>query len=134
MEKAASTLNRKKPSFPQELITLLMNYHFPGNVRELELIVFDAVARCRGGIIGMESFREAIGEKRSLARVTSAKTLREKAVWDLRSDTLPTLKEAEEFLIAETLRRSNGNQGVAASLLGITRQALNKRLSRERKK
>jgi DNA-binding NtrC family response regulator len=134
MEKAASTLNRKKPSFPQELITLLMNYHFPGNVRELELMVFDAVARCRGGIIGMESFREAIGEKRSLPRTPSANTHREKAVWDLKSNALPTLKEAEEFLIAETLRRSNGNQGVAASLLGITRQALNKRLSRERKK
>jgi len=30
----------------------------------------------------------------------------------------------------ETLRRAEGNQGVAAEILGLSRQALNKRLSR----
>jgi len=33
-------------------------------------------------------------------------------------------------LITEALTRSNGNQGIAASILGISRQALNKRLKR----
>ena len=46
----------------------------------------------------------------------------------------PTLKEAEEFLVSEALKRSRDNQGVAATLLGITRQAMNKRLVREAKK
>jgi two-component system nitrogen regulation response regulator GlnG len=41
------------------------------------------------------------------------------------------LKEAEEALITEALRRADGNQGVAAVLLGISRQALNKRLHRQ---
>jgi DNA-binding NtrC family response regulator len=45
-------------------------------------------------------------------------------------DPLPTLGEAEAALIAETLRRAEGNQGVAAGMLGLSRQALNKRLSR----
>ena len=49
-------------------------------------------------------------------------------------ERLPTLKEAEETLsealITEALRRADGNQGVAAALLGISRQALNKRLRR----
>ena len=48
----------------------------------------------------------------------------------LSGDRLPTLKEAEETLIAEALARAGGNQGVAAGLLGLSRQALNKRLSR----
>jgi len=43
---------------------------------------------------------------------------------------LPTLRESEEALIAEALRRAEVNQGVAAGLLGLSRQALNKRLSR----
>jgi DNA-binding NtrC family response regulator len=47
-------------------------------------------------------------------------------------DRLPTQKEAEDQLIAEALQRADGNQGVAASLLGLSRQALNKRLSRRR--
>jgi DNA-binding NtrC family response regulator len=46
----------------------------------------------------------------------------------------PTLKEAEEFLVSEALKRSRDNQGVAATLLGITRQALNKRLVRGTRK
>jgi DNA-binding protein Fis len=33
-------------------------------------------------------------------------------------------------LVAEALTRARDNQGIAASLLGITRQALNKRLVR----
>jgi DNA-binding protein Fis len=46
----------------------------------------------------------------------------------------PTLKEAEEYLVSEALKRSRENQGVASRLLGITRQALNKRLVRGTKK
>jgi DNA-binding protein Fis len=34
-------------------------------------------------------------------------------------------------MIKEALKRSNGNQGIAASMLGITRQALNKRINKE---
>ena len=134
LDKSASSLNRKKPSFPPELVMLLTNYHFPGNIRELELMVFDAVVRCKGGIIAMESFREMIGEDKAFPQAQIADATLKKTVWDFRSDVLPTLKDAEDFLITETLRRSNGNQGVAATLLGITRQALNKRLSRKRKK
>ncbi len=42
----------------------------------------------------------------------------------------PTLKEAETSVIQEALKRAEGNQGVAADLLGISRQALNRRLAR----
>jgi DNA-binding protein Fis len=48
----------------------------------------------------------------------------------LKDGPLPTLKEAEETLVAAALERAKGNQGIAASLLGLTRQALNKRLTR----
>jgi DNA-binding NtrC family response regulator len=47
-------------------------------------------------------------------------------------DRLPTLREFEHCLIAEALRRADGNQGVAAGLLDLSLQALNKRLSRRR--
>jgi len=129
LEKAAFSLGRKRPSFPKELLTLLSNYRFPGNVRELELMVFDATARCRSGVVSMKSFRDAIGEDRALAKVGT-----QTPAWSMQSDVLPTLREAEDYLIAESLRRSNGNQRIAAALLGLTRQALNKRLTREKKK
>ena len=43
------------------------------------------------------------------------------------SGRMPTLKEAEDYLIKEALRVSGGSQRSAAILLGITRQSLNKR-------
>jgi len=46
-------------------------------------------------------------------------------------DTLPTLKDAEQALIDEALRRAQGNQTVAAGLLGLSRRALNNRLRRQ---
>jgi len=44
------------------------------------------------------------------------------------SDRLPTLDQAAELLIDEALKRANDNQSIAAGMLGISHQALNKRL------
>jgi DNA-binding NtrC family response regulator len=50
------------------------------------------------------------------------------------TESLPHLKTAEDLLIDEALRRANGNQSLAARLLGMSRQALNNRLRRRRRK
>ena len=47
---------------------------------------------------------------------------------------MPTFKQAEDFLVRRALEQAKGNQGIAASLLGVTRQALNKRLLRKKRK
>jgi DNA-binding NtrC family response regulator len=127
LEGASRQLGKKKPSHPRELVTLLMNYSFPGNVRELHSMVFDAVARHRSGILPLESFREKIGEE--FATYMSGHP-EDSPILDV-TKRFPTLKETEEYLINEALRLSSNNQGIAASLLGITRQALNKRLLRQ---
>lgn len=49
-------------------------------------------------------------------------------------DTLPTLKEVPEILIEEAVRRSDGNLSAAASLLGITSQAICNRRRRARER
>lgn len=43
-------------------------------------------------------------------------------------DNLPSIKDTEEQLIQEALIRSKGNQSIAAKMLGISRQTLNKKL------
>ncbi len=45
------------------------------------------------------------------------------------ADELPTLKEVSKILIDEAMKRSQGNQSIAALMLGVTPQALSKRLS-----
>jgi transcriptional regulator with GAF, ATPase, and Fis domain len=124
LEDASRQLGRKRLAVPPELLPLLETWDFPGNVRELRSMVFSAVSRQREKILSLEAFREAMG----------------RAVPDLRPaatggdfefpDRLPTLKQITAQLIQEALARAKGNQAIAAGLLGISPQALSKRLGR----
>jgi transcriptional regulator with PAS, ATPase and Fis domain len=125
MEKAALQLNKKKPTAPKELYTLLSNYSFPGNIRELEGIIFDAVSVHTSGVMSLIPIREKIYRDEEMV---SDSTVVEELIFP---DELPTLKEAEDALIKEALKRADGNQNIAAELLGLSRRALNNRLTRK---
>jgi hypothetical protein len=47
--------------------------------------------------------------------------LKDRGALSLVINRLPTLKEAEEALINEALASADGNQGVAAGILGVSR-------------
>jgi two-component system nitrogen regulation response regulator GlnG len=130
LEKTARDLNKPTPTPPMELYQLLKTYAFPGNVRELEAMIVDAVAQHQGGVLSLKSFKTAMhgGQTVTENGPPPAPALENLAM--LFPDRLPTLKEAEQVLITEALRRAEGNQGIAAGMLGLTRQALNKRLMR----
>lgn len=123
---AANSFGKQPPEASPELLTLLANYHFPGNVRELRAMVFDAMARHKhGSVLAVKSFRKTI--KQQVIAAPTVKTGLENAGQEGR---FPTLKEAERLHIKEALRRAGGNQGTAAAMLGISRPALNRRLAR----
>jgi DNA-binding NtrC family response regulator len=128
LKKASKTLRKKTPSPPRELYILLENYSYPGNVRELESMIFDALSRHKSGILSMDSFKEKINKAETQIE---PKSKEEKRI--LFNHTIPTLKEAEQLIIEEALKRSNGNQTIAARLLGISRRALNNRINRNKK-
>jgi len=133
IEEVSLSLGRKKPLIPAELIPLLCSYPFPGNVRELIALIHDAVARHHGnGMISLETFHEKIREGNIEAgKKPSVSSGGAESFFSL-AGRLPTLKEAEDFLIMEAMSRADGNQGIAAGMLGMTRQALNKRLIRKK--
>lgn len=113
---------------PEELLTLLSLYDFPGNIRELRALIFDAVALQAGGpTLSLDRFRSLVRptDATQSAGKVEAHTLRIPG-------RLPSLREAEHYLIREAMRRSKGNQGIAAELLGISRTALNRRLAKAR--
>jgi DNA-binding NtrC family response regulator len=132
LEQAASSMGRETPGVPHELFTLLANYPFPGNVRQLRSMVFDAMALHQGGgVLSLMRFKRQIEAQRD--RTGGVATSQKGAGGGaplLVAEPFPTLKDAENFLMDEALRRAGGNQGVAAMLLGISRPALNRRLSR----
>jgi len=127
MEEAAESLGKKNPAYPREMIALLGTYNFPGNIRELRNMLFDAVSKHKSRTLSMDSLKEYIREKkpnleREIKKVPGATTPFAELA------QLPSLKEAAYLLVLEALTRANGNQAIAAEMLGITRQALNWRL------
>ena len=129
LQESAAALDKKAPAAPSELFALLSQYDFPGNVREIRSLVYDAVAlHASGPVLSMDRFRQAIRPEpapEAQARATADQILEIPG-------RIPTLKEAEAHLIREALDRAEGNQGVAATFLGISRPALNRRLARLR--
>jgi DNA-binding NtrC family response regulator len=131
LEKAAQSLG-KKVTPPRDLFTLLAAYHFPGNIRELEGMIYDAVSQHRAGVLSLESFREKIMPRPSDGQglLSNESEPPQAAPEIIFPERLPTLKEVEQILIDETLKRAGGNQTIVAQMLGLTRRALNNRLRR----
>jgi PAS domain S-box-containing protein len=134
LEDAAMVQEKNKPSPPHELLTLLTNYNYPGNVRELKAMIFDAVAQHESGILSMDSFKKFIKSRGLFSRNETLPSVQGTVSMIDIFGHFPTLKESEYHLISDALKRSNGNQGIAASLLGLTRQALNNRIKRNTKR
>jgi DNA-binding NtrC family response regulator len=137
LEDAAQTLGKKKPTPPVELFDLLKTYAFPGNIRELQSMIIDAVSRHKSGVLSLEAFRTHIKRSRpdTAEQAILPRDVSEKSppiVFP--GPVLPTIKQATDFLVREALQRSSGNQSIAAAMLGISQQALSKRLKKDREK
>jgi DNA-binding NtrC family response regulator len=132
LQESASVFNKKAPSYPKELLTLLANYSFPGNVRELRSMVFDAMGVHSSRMLSMNSFRQAMevtGEVRG--ELGDADDSLDQNVFSSCRE-LPTLTVAVEQLIAEAMQRADNNQSIASRMLGISQPALSKRLKQRK--
>jgi len=129
LEKAAREIGKGKPKTPKELHSLLRSYSFPGNIRELEGMIFDAVVRHDSGSLSLSHFREVIPENTADVRARRELSLEDGELFT-RMDILPTVEQFVQMLIDEAIRRSGGNQTAAAAMLGMDRTTLNKRLKR----
>ncbi len=129
---AAEKLKKEPPLYPPELITLLKTYNFPGNIRELENMIFDAVTINSSKFLSLNSFKKIIKSGRLKQRLQIEDDPQKEGEGILYRcfGRFPTLKEMEGIMVSEAMKLANNNQGIAASLLGITRQALNKRLKK----
>jgi DNA-binding NtrC family response regulator len=126
LEEAARVLGKKKPTPPRELLQLLATYAFPGNVRELKALIYNAVSVHRNRVLSMETFLKTI-IRPDMKQCAPSISQAEKNLY-AGLERLPTFGEAAELLVEEAMARANGNQTIAARLLGISQPALSKRL------
>ena len=130
LEETARLFGKKVPTYPKELLTLLANYSFPGNVRELRSMVYDAVSVHSSRMLSMNTFRLAM-EVQGEGEAACACGCEQNVF--LACEEVPTLGGAVEQLVAEAMRRADNNQTIASRMLGISQPALSKRLKLQRR-
>ncbi|NTV49952.1 MAG: sigma-54-dependent Fis family transcriptional regulator [Geobacteraceae bacterium] len=123
---ASSAIGKKAPTPTRGLAQYLATYSFPGNIRELRAMVYDAVSVNTDRILTMAWFIKTIELSRVDAETTNIPDSKLNPFASF--EEIPTISHAVEFLLDEAMKRSSNNQTLAARLLGISQPALNKRL------
>lgn len=131
IRQAAKSMGKGRLSYRRALVDFLVTYSFPGNIRELQSIVHDFVSRTTTSNLSTALLKKIIARDQEPARViTEGKNGSGPEFNGISFSSLPTLKYAETVIIEKALELAKNNQGTAARMLGITRQALNNRLRR----
>jgi len=117
LKKYALLMKKGVTEIAEDVIALLMNYDFPGNVRELENIIERGVALTNGTTIETGHLPEDLRE-------LNIKTFRKK------EGKIPSLEEQEMTYIQWVLNEVGGNKTLAAQILGIDRVSLWRKLKK----
>lgn len=126
---AAQTLGKACPELPHPLPRWLTSHPFPGNVRELRALAFDAVTLHRQGRLTLFP-GNTVSHDPLLAAAAEERAPDFPLFLPSTPESFPTLEAAGHLLVTEALRLSGGNRTIAARMLGITRQGLSKRLKK----
>jgi PAS domain S-box-containing protein len=106
------------PEIYSETLEKLSEYKWPGNVRELRNVLERMVILSRGRTKELKNIGISEQEEGSLKAVSKP---------DRSYDDI--IRETKRSLIENALKRSDGNRQVAASLLGLTRDALKRQMT-----
>ena len=107
-------INKPTPRIDQDVVPMLKDYYFPGNVRELKNMTERAVILAQGSLLSIPDFPVRNPLKSSKPIVFTGLTLME--------------NEAE--IIRQALQSCEFNQKAAAEQLGISRDALIRKMSK----
>lgn len=111
----AAKHGRKIGGVAPEMLALLQEYEFPGNVRELANTIERAVIVATGNRLEVPDLPE---------------TIRAGVLVQRKRKKPQSLAEVEAEYVAETLAATRGNKTEAARILGISRKNLYERLAR----
>lgn len=124
VKKSSLELDVAEPKVPEGLVDLLKEYPFPGNIRELEGIIFDAISSPPFGKITLAYFIDflKLNPKESKEAFTQTAPI---------PSELTKLEDAENILIRKAMEESDGNLTHAAIKLGISRSTLYRKIAKK---
>ena len=129
LQRFSRELGRDVEAADPETIARLRNYHWPGNIRELQSVLMQALLQARGSIL-LPTFLPELSTAPSDAPATTNANLDLEAFirQGLRPESRDLYSEShallDRFLLARVLEYTGGSQHKAARLLGIARQTL----------
>lgn len=124
--KHARSLRKRVVGLDNESKAALMKYSFPGNVRELQNIIEQAVILTKSDMVTRDllSIPDSVDDIPSYINSDSQASLSLEALGN------KPLETAERELISQALKKSNGNKKLAAGYLGISRFTLQRKLEK----
>lgn len=114
IRKHAEDLGKEKVEVSRAVMEVLKNYSWPGNIRELENVIQQALVVCDSEI--------------ELAHLPEYLFYQQKETSPIHFEGIKTLKEVELDHIKYVLTYCDNNKTKAAEILGITRKTLAKKL------
>lgn len=112
LERIAKKLSRSEMSFAEDSISILMNYEWPGNVRQLQNVIQYAMIKCRGKQINPEHLPPEITGKSYLPSFSVIST---------KAGRKPKLTSD---IVESALVKAGGNKAKAARILRVGRATL----------
>ncbi|HEY5649573.1 MAG TPA: sigma-54 dependent transcriptional regulator [Nitrospiria bacterium] len=123
LKKFRAETKKDVSGFSESALSLMMNYAWPGNIRELENSVERAIILCRGEQILPEDLPPVIlGDREDYVSLETG------------IENQFTLGELEDHYIRRVLAQNRGNKFKTAQVLGIDRKTLYRKLGHEKKK
>jgi DNA-binding NtrC family response regulator len=128
------TLHRDIREIAPETMDRLRAYSWPGNIRELQSVIKQALLRASGTVL-LPAFLPVLRTEATSGATESAGALpdldafiREQMVRDTKDVYAETHRRVDRLLMVRALEHSGGNQREAAQILGISRQTMRTRL------